>query len=468
MAVLGHVDHGKTSLLDFIRKSQLASREAGGITQRIGAYQVEVPIGEGIGKITFIDTPGHEAFAKMRLRGATVADIAVLVVASDDGVMPQTIESINHIKNAGIAYVVAINKIDLPQANPERVKQQLSQNGVMLEGFGGDIVAVPISAKTGQGVDELLEMILLLAELGEIQADPQGDLDAVVIESKKEKKGSVGTVIIKNGTLKVGDQIKIEDTVVKVRGLMDERGQGVKEAVPGTPVEVLGFESPPPVGGQVTSAQPGQKPEPKIKKQEQIQITKEENKFKIILKAESQGTLEAILGSLPQGVSVISSGVGEINESDVFLAKSTNAYLYGFRVKTPPSVLKLAEGENVRVQTFEIIYQFLEDLQKQIVQLDKGEQEEVLGKAEILAEFYIEGQRVAGGRMLEGKIESMNPLHLVRDDQTIADAKIISMRQKKEIIRQARAKDEFGILLESSVDFKVGDVLISYKPKANE
>jgi translation initiation factor IF-2 len=462
VAVLGHVDHGKTTLLDKIRKTKVAQKEAGGMTQSIGATQVDFK-GK---KITFVDTPGHAAFSKMRARGAQVTDFVVLVVAADDGVMPQTIESLKHIQEAKVPFLVAINKIDLGGAEPEKVKKQLADNGVKVEGYGGDVVVVPVSAKTGEGVEELMEMILLLAEMAEIKAEPEGELEAVVIESKKDRRGSVGTVIVRNGTLKVGDKIMVEQVPAKVRGLLDEKGKPVKKAGPGMPVEVLGFAQVPPVGAKVTrveelpailaSIPSGTKP-PKDKA--------EEKKLKVILKADSLGSLEAVKGSLGETVFLVHAGVGEIIDADIFLAKTTGAVIVGYQVKVAPALRKLAEDEGVIIKTYKIIYELLDDLEESALKaMESSPDETVTGKAKIIAEFVRGEEKVAGCQVLEGKIRKKDKVRLLRGNQVLGAIKIASMKHQREKIQEAKPGIEFGAIFSPPLDFKVGDMLISSKP----
>lgn len=468
VAVLGHVDHGKTSLLDQIRKTRLTEREAGGITQSIGAYQAVFKDKE----ITFIDTPGHAAFSQMRARGGQAADLVVLVVAADDGVMPQTIESLEHIKTAEVPFLVALTKIDLPGANIDRVKQQLAQNEIPIEDYGGDVVVVPVSSKTGQGIDDLLEMIILLSQIHEIKADPQGLLEAVVIESRKSKAGPSGTIIVRNGTLKIGDQVLAGNVSAKVKSLMDEAGKRVNQAEPGQPVEVLGFDAPPPVGARVIrvdSVSP-KHAEALTKTAEQIKLPKEaEDKLKIILKADSIGSLEALSANLSNEVFLVSAGVGDIFESDVLSAQISKAKIFGFKVKVAPGIAKLAENEKVEIKIYEIIYKFLEDLETEALRLSQPEfKEDILGKAEIKAEFAMEGQRIAGCQVTEGKINKFFSLHLTRGTQNLGDVKIVSMRKRMKEINEAKLKEEFGAVIDPQLDFKPGDMLISFKPKTNE
>ncbi len=461
VAVLGHVDHGKTTLLDFIRKTNIAQKEAGGITQKIGAYQVEVDSR----KITFIDTPGHQAFSKMRSRGAQVADLVVLVVAADDGVMPQTIESLDHINKAGVPFLVAITKVDLPGINLEKVKKQLFENGINIEEYGGDVVCLPVSAKTGQGIKDLLEIIILLAEMKDIKASLSGPLEAIVIESKLEKAGPVGTVIVKNGVLRVGEQILVEDVQAKIRRMIDENGKDLKEALPGQPVEIIGFTKPPPIGAKVFKIEKF-KEEEKISQDKlvKIEIPKEaKEKIKIILRGDNKGSLEAIKENLPEDVFVTYSEVGDISESDVFLAQAIKAKIFGFNVKIPSETEKLAKAERVEVKIYKIIYELLEDLAKEGLKKAMGEEEKkVLGKAVILKEFNISGVRIAGCKVLEGRINKADEIVIQRNDKEIRRVKIQSMKHQKTEISEAQKDEEFGIVFSPPFDFRVGDVLKSY------
>jgi len=461
VVVLGHVDHGKTTLISKIYEKDLTRKEFGGISQHIGAYQISY---QGK-KITFIDTPGHVAFSKMRSRGAKVADLAVLVVAADEGVKPQTLESLKHIQEAKIPFLVAMNKIDLPNVNLDWVKKNLAENGILVEGYGGDIVAVPISAKTGKGIDDLLEMILLLGEMAGLKANPKGKLEAVIIESKLDpRKGPLATILVRNGSLKVGDEVVVEDFGGKIKAMVNDKGENLKIAGPGQAVEVLGFNQAPPVGAKVeigSSSQPTSLPQKMEVKKE---ISPPQKQLKIILKADTQGTLEAILGSLSDEVKVVFSGVGNINESDIFLAKTTGAEVIGFNLKIPGAVQKLGESEGVRLKTYKIIYELLEDIEKKVLKiLEPTIDEEIFGQAEIVAEFMVKKQRVAGCRVKEGEISKQHPLHLKRGEKIIGDCQIISMKTGKQDIEKAIKGEEFGVILSGQVDFKVGDMLISFK-----
>lgn len=461
VTIVGHVDHGKTTLLDYIRHSHLAAKEFGEITQAIGAYQAEFN-GQ---KITFIDTPGHEAFSKMRSRGASVADLAVLVVAANDGVMPQTKESLKIIEEAGIPFLVAINKIDLPEASVEKVKAQLAENNVLVEDYGGQVVAIPLSAKTGQGVDQLLEMILLTAEMEDLRADPEARLQAEIIEAKADKFcGPLATLIVENGTLKLGDKIAADGVMGKVKLLKNDRGQAVKEAYPGDPVLVLGFSTLPLVGSLVVPAEGETKPAATAAKTERFipKTEEEKNKIKIILKTDVLGSLEAILGCLPSEVLVMEKGVGEVTESDILLAKTIGAEIYSFNLSLPSNLKKLAETEKVKIKNFRIIYDLLEDLEARILKMmEPTIDRKVAGRAEIIAVFEIRGERIAGARVVEGKINRALPVILERGNKILAETKISSLKQQKQDINEALAGAEFGATFAGKVDFQPGDMIIS-------
>lgn len=458
--IMGHVDHGKTSILDKIRKSNLAAKEAGQITQAIGAYQVNWK-GK---KITFLDTPGHEAFIKMRARGADVADVAVLVVAADDGVMPQTKESIKILKQAKIPFLVAINKIDVADNLVEKVKGQLAENEVFVEGYGGEVVAVPLSAKTGQGIDQLLEMILLVAEMAELKADPSGSFEGVVIESKKDHfRGSVATVIVKKGTLKLGDQIEADGVYGKVKSLLDEFGKSVKEAEVSQPAEISGWDGPAPVGAKVLPF--SGKVMPKIFAKTDLTNQKiDEKKIRVILRADSRGSLEAIINSLSSEVKILLSGIGEICDSDILLAKTFSGIVLGFKVKAPSSVAKLAQTEKVVIKTYEIIYDLLKDLEEAVFGLmDPLLTRDILGKAEIIAEFAVKNEKIAGAKVISGRIIKTDKISLVRDEKIVAEIGIKSMKHAKEEITQAGLNLEFGAVFASHVDFHKGDFLVAWQ-----
>lgn len=457
VAVLGHVDHGKTTLLSCIKEEDLLAKESGGITQHIGAYQMDFR-GK---KITFIDTPGHKAFVKMRSRGAQVTDIVVLVVAADDGVMPQTKESLKHIKEVGAPFVVAINKMDLPGVSVDKVKSQLADTGVLVEGLGGKIVCVEVSAKKKKGIKELLEMILLLAQMEEFKADPKGALEAVVIESSLDAfRGPMATLLIKNGTLKTRDQIWAEEVFGKVKAMYDERGKKVKLAGPSQPIQVLGFKKVPMVGSPVT-LEPGKKT--LIRKKTTEAVTQETEKLKIILKADTQGTLEAIKNNLSEEVKIIDSGVGGVNESDILMAASTGAFIIDFRTKVSKKIKELAELEGVKIRSYKVIYHLFEDLEKEILKiLEPTIDEKIQGEAKIIAEFTIKKEHIAGCRVLKGKIHKKDPVHLKRKEEILGTAKIKSLQREKQDIVKAKKGDEIGMVFSPELDFRLDDMIVSF------
>lgn len=488
VTILGHVDHGKTTLLDFIRKSSVAAKEHGGITQHIGAYQIEISdkgqviskedknrITSHISRITFIDTPGHAAFEKMRSRGANAADIAVLVVAIDDGVMPQTIEAIKHIQGAKVPMIVAVNKMDLSgidkNVSLQKLKKQLSDQKINLEEYGGDVPLVPISAKTGEGVDKLLEMILLVAELHEIKGDPNLPPAGVVIESSLDKfKGPVSTILIKNGTLRKGDQIMIGSVKGKVRGMFDSSGKSVDQAGPSTPVEVLGLEAVPGVGAVL-----GELAE--VKEAEAIQslvdkLRQGESKtLKVVIKADKQGSLEAIetsLGKMNEEKKVVDfvyTGTGDIGEENIKLAATVGAIVIGFNVKVATNAQKLAENEHVLIRTYNIIYELLDDIEEVVnTLLEVGQLEEVLGKANIIAEFpHGKNEKIAGCRMIEGIIAKGQKIRVVREGKAIGEVKLKSLKKVKEEVNKVEKGNDCGMLFDPIIDFAVGDVVESFR-----
>lgn len=461
VTIMGHVDHGKTSLLDYIRKTKVTDKEHGGITQHIGAYQIEDP------KITFIDTPGHAAFSKMRARGGQTADIVVLVIAANEGFKPQTEESLQHINDAQVPFLVAINKIDLPEANVDMVKQLLSDHGHPTEDNGGQIIAVPVSATTGEGVDKLLESISLLAEMQELKADPKADLEAVIIESKLDKgKGPVANLVIRNGSLKVGEKMHAETIGGKIKALFDDHGNSIKEALPSQPVQVLGFSEVPPVGAQVHTGSPTDLP---VVAEHNLPATFPQNLPKkktltVIIKADVAGSNEAIKHSLPDGITLINDGVGNMSDADIFLAKTTGAQVVGFNVQIPKSVAKLADAEKVTAVKFNVIYELLEYLSDQYKRLvDPLYGLEVEGKAEILAEFKIKKDRIAGAKMISGELTKEQNLQILRGEHVVGKAKAKSLRQEKQEVNKISQGTEFGALFSPYIDFKIGDIIIAYK-----
>ncbi|OOC45615.1 translation initiation factor IF-2 [Thermosipho sp. 1074] len=484
VTVMGHVDHGKTTLLDFIRKTRVAEREEGGITQSIGAYQVETN-----GKIiTFIDTPGHEIFTEMRARGAQATDIAVLVVAADDGVMPQTVEAYNHAKSANVPIIVAINKIDKPNANVEKTKQELvNKLNLIPEEWGGDTIVVPISAKKGQNVDTLLEMILLVAEMQEIKGLPNGPVRAVIIETKLDRGfGPVANVIIKDGKLKVGDYVISGKVMGKVKALVNDKGQRIKEAGPSTPVMVVGFEELPNSHGVVYTVKSLEKAREitgKIAEQEQKELKRkrhmkleeilkmmeesEKKELKLILKADTQGSMIALKGAINKlqseeiKINIIHSGVGAITSSDVMLATASDAIILGFRVKADGKARKMAEAEGIQIKTYSIVYKLIEDLKAALEgMLEPEEVEEITGRGEVKKVFKIKKVgSIAGVQMLEGFVERNGMVKLYREGKLIYEGKIESLKHYQQDVKKVEAPQECGIKLENFDDIKEGDEL---------
>ena len=473
VTVLGHVDHGKTTLLDTIRKANVAASESGGITQHVGAYQVQVNPKKPEKLITFIDTPGHEAFSKMRSRGAKVADIAILIVAANDGVKPQTIEAIKHIKQAKIPFIVAINKIDIDGVILDNVKGQLVENEVFVEGYGGDIVAIPISAKKNKGIDQLLEMIDLMFELEQENQEISQELEAVVLESYIDPhKGVIANIVLRSGSFKIGDQVWCENKMGKVKIIISSNGKHLNMATAGQPVQLLGFKNVLPVGSIISKNQIEKKD--KEEKEEKANLVKndeanaddgeEQKRINIILKTDVAGTLEAIKANLTEEINLIDAGVGELSESDVLLARSTNARLIGFHINIPSSVKKLAEMEEVKIETFDVIYHLLEDLQKRVLKLlEPTINEEVLGKAEVIAEFSIHKTHIAGCKVTEGVISRPLPARVMRGDRVIAEVKFKAMQVERKDVTDAKKKQEVALVFRPDVKFKLGDQVISYK-----
>ncbi|HSW89256.1 MAG TPA: translation initiation factor IF-2 [Patescibacteria group bacterium] len=461
VAIMGHVDHGKTSLLDAIRKTNVAGGEAGGITQHIGAYQIEY----NKRTLTFLDTPGHAAFSKMRSRGAKVTDIVILVVAADDGVKPQTIESIQHIQSSGVEYIVAINKIDMPGANIINVKSQLAEHNVFLEGFGGNVSAVEVSAKTKQGINDLLDLILLTADVKDLQADPDGDLKGVVIESGKDAHtGTYATVLVQNGSLVPRQEVFVDGSKERIRLMQDAALKTVPKATPSMPVRVQGFSSIPVIGAIVASTSQIHEMETPSEA-----VTPAGDKMlKVILKTDVVGSQEALVGSLPATIEIIASGVGEVTESDVLLAQTTGSRILAFNVKVPKSVDELSQTHNVKIKAYKIIYEMLEDIDKVLFVLaNPHANEEVLGKAEITAQFDIKGDRIAGCKVTEGEIKrGQNILYkLIRAGEIIATPKIRSLKTGKADIETMKAPGECGLVFRGTVPFKIGDTIECYQLK---
>lgn len=484
ITIMGHVDHGKTTLLDYIRHSNLTAKEAGGITQHIGAYQIDFK-GQ---KLTFIDTPGHAAFNKMRQRGAQITDLVILVVAANDGVMPQTIESIRFIKESKVPFVVAINKIDLPDIHPEVAKSQLAEHEVLVQEYGGDIETVEISAKTGQGVDKLLETVQVMTDLANLQADPEGPLEAVVIESTKDKnKGPVARVIVREGTLQARQDLVVDEISGRVRLLSNENGQALNAVKPGEPAEIIGLAGVPEVGSVIRDANrdytetvvPEFTRTGELEKQfsmgeneidwEKVDLDVmlgEKEHIKLIIKADVKGTLEAILQSLDQdSVEVISCGVGQITEQDIELARDGNVVIIAFNITVPGSTKKMAKTAGVKIMEYRIIYHLIEDLQKQMLKLlDATIDEVVTGEAEVLQVFEMKGEIIAGVRVKTGEIKKNDLLHLKRGEAIVANPVIKSMKHGKDDIDRIGTKNEGGLTFKNKkLDFQAGDTIVAYR-----
>lgn len=474
MAFLGHIDHGKTSILDKIRQTQLQNKEAGGITQSIGAYQVEH---QGK-KITFIDTPGHEAFTAMRARGGNAADLVVLVVAADDGVKPQTVEAINHIRAAQAPILVALNKIDLATANPQKALQQLAKVGVLTEGLGGEVVTVKVSAKTGEGIDELLEMVTLLGEMLELRANPKGLAHGVILEgTRDEKKGIAASLIVKEGTLNLGDVIATASTWGKVKRMSNWQQETVGKAPPGTPVSVLGLKDVP-LAGEKFEAVKNEKEAQEIVKSTPRSLSPQSplspqseadlKILKLIIKADSQGSLEAVhhllenLQTPEVKLEYIHEGIGQISETDIMLAATTRAIVLGFRVGIDKAAENLAKLEKVIFRSYEIIYHLLEELQD-VIEGEMQEPEVVrLGLCKILEVFVLsDGTKIAGCQVLEGKIARGHKVRFLRNDEIIGSARILSLRVGKEKLDRVEKGKECGLGFRGSLDFQQGDLIES-------
>ena len=487
VTVMGHVDHGKTSLLDSIKKTHVTQSEAGGITQHIGAYTVNLS-GK---KITFLDTPGHEAFTSMRLRGAQTTDIAVLVVAADDGVMPQTIEAISHAWSAEVPIIVAITKIDKPEANPERVKQELMNENLVAEEWGGDTIVVGVSSKTGEGIDELLEMILLVAEMRELKANPNRRAIGTIIEANLDKaKGPMATILIKNGTLRFGDSIVSGVCSGRIRAMEDDKGKKVKKAGPSMPVVVLGLNEVPNAGDTIYAVNDDKTAKAIADKNTEIsrekrlsqttkisldnlfeKISEEEVKeLNIVVKADVKGSVEALNQSLLKlstnevKISIIHSGVGGINESDVTLASASNAIVIGFNVRPNINAIELAKAEDVEIRTYRVIYEIINDIEQAAKgMLDPDIVEEILGRCEIRQTFKLpNNQMVAGVYVLNGKILRNSKVKVLRDDVVIHEGDIASLKRFKDDAKELATGFEGGLVIDGFNDIKEGDLLESF------
>ena len=493
VTVMGHVDHGKTSLLDYIRKSKVTSQEAGGITQHIGAYTVNI----NNEKIVFLDTPGHEAFTAMRSRGAKVTDISILVVAADDGVMPQTIEAINHSKDAGVPIIVAINKIDKDGANPERVKKELADNGVLCEDWGGDVITIAVSAKTGQGIDELLEMILMVAEVEELKANPNRMAVGTVIEAQLDKgKGPIATILVQKGTLKSGDMVISGTSTGRIRAMFDDKGKKIKKATPSTPVMILGLSEVPDAGSFIYTV----KDEKTARSYAQriINLQKENmissankvslddlfskiqegnlKELKIIVKTDVKGTIDAVKNSLEKlsneevKVNIIHGGVGGINESDVMLASASNAIIIGFNVRPSQVAIDMAKDEKVDIRTYRVIYDAIEDIKLAVKgMLAPTFVEEVIGRAEVRATFKVPNVgTVAGVYVLNGKVTRNAKVRLLRDGIILHEGEISSLKRFKDDAKELLSGYEGGLGILGYNDLKESDIIEVYIDKEVE
>ncbi len=487
ITILGHVDHGKTSLLDTIRRTQVADREVGGITQHIGAYQVDF---QG-NPITFLDTPGHEAFTAIRARGARVTDIAVLVVAADDGLMPQTVEAINHAKAAKVPLVVAINKMDLPGADPERVKRQLSEQELLVEDWGGDVISVEVSARTGDGIDDLLQNLLVVAEVAELQANSDKPGRGVVIEAKLDRKrGATATVLVQDGVVNVGDYIVAGTSWGRIKAVADHQGQAIKTIPPGTPGEILGFSSVPEAGDQFSilpnertaRAAVGEQEKRHASQQSQTRaLTLDEvvkqidssdiKELNLVLKADVQGSVEAVQQSLEGQeaedvkVRILHSACGNVTESDVMLASASEAIVIGFNVGTETSADRLADRMGVEIRRYNIIYQLIDDMGQALHgMLDPVLTEVIVGQAEIRELFPSRrGVQIAGCRVVEGRITRGAAVRLLRDDQIIHETTIASLRHFREEVNEMNAGTECGVILQGFNDIQEGDLLVAHR-----
>jgi translation initiation factor IF-2 len=488
VTIMGHVDHGKTTLLDAIRHSRLVDKEFGGITQHIGAYRVSWQNRW----ITFIDTPGHEAFTQLRLRGAQVTDIVVLVVAADDGVMPQTREAISHARAAGVPIIVAINKIDKPEANPERVKQQLAQEGLLVEEWGGETICVEISAKEKKNINELLEMILLLADIIELKANPEVEAQGIVLEARLDpKKGPTGTVIVQHGILLPGQAFISGLTYGKVRAIFDDFGRPVRRVEPSMPVEILGFNEVPVAGdffqvvpdleiaerivrGRLAKVKKEEPSRPQVLSLEELfkQIEKGEAKeFALIVKADVQGSVDVLKGLLPSfstdevKVRIIHAATGPVTESDILLASASKAVILAYNLRVPPAIQEIAQREKVEIRSYQVIYELIDDIKRAVRGMLEPEIREIpLGKAEVRKIFDISRVgKVAGCYVLEGKITRQAEVRVLRGHQVIYQGRIASLKHLKDNVNEVKKDMECGLTLDKFQDFQEGDIIYAFQ-----
>ena len=484
VTILGHVDHGKTTLLDAIRNTNVVDKEVGGITQHIGAYQVE---NDGA-KLTFLDTPGHEAFTAMRARGAQATDVAILVVAADDGVMPQTTEAVDHAKAAGVPIVVAINKMDRPDADPDRIKRQLSEQGLLPEDWGGDTIMVPVSAKTRDGIDELLENLMVVTEVQELKANPNRPASGVVVESQLDKsKGPLATVLVQQGTLRVGDNIVVGDTWGRIKAMILDTGRRTKEAGPSTPVEILGLTQLPSAGDPFLATEDERSAkalmETRLRRKESQQARSlsmeevsvriqsgETKELPIILKCDVQGSIEAVRATITKSsseiaqVRILHAAAGTVTESDILLASASSAIVMGFNTRVEPGARALAEQHRVQIRLYDIIYQLAEDVEKAVQGLLTPEDREVIdGHVEVRAVFSV-GRRdkIAGCQVLDGRVARNSQVRITRGKELIYTGGVSSLKRFKDDAREVTAGFECGLTVEGFTDFEEGDVLETF------
>ncbi|RJQ25487.1 GTP-binding protein [Candidatus Parcubacteria bacterium] len=476
VSVLGHVDAGKTTLLDAIRKTQTTAREAGGITQKIGASEVEVDHDKNKRKITFIDTPGHQAFANMRSQGVNAADIVLLIVSLVDGVQPQTKESIKTIKESETPYIVVFTKNDLPTANIEKAKQQLLNEEVLLEGLGGEIPYISVSAKNGEGIEALLDLILLVYDLSGIKKDAQKDFLGIVIDSKLDKRRGVAvSIVIKQGRLVVGDKLyDSEKEVGKVRATVNPQSKNVKEALPGDAVEILGITKVLPLGTLlhkkpeqvlIQSQQPQPSQRAIIKPQDFLSFLRDEKKQEllIVLKTESYGEYEAIKNSLPEDVEIVFYGQGDISVSDIILAKDFKALAIGFNVKITDEARDLAKNEDVFHKTYNIIYELLDEIKDALAGLTEAVEEKIQGKANIVAVFEGTQEKIMGLKVTEGKMIVGAKVKIYREEKLVGESRIVTLKRAKESVKEVSKGNECGATISPFIDFQVDDVILSHR-----
>lgn len=463
VTVMGHVDHGKTTLLDTIRTTNVAAKEAGAITQHLGAYQVEVTTKQGPRSITFIDTPGHAAFTAMRKRGASITDLVILVISAGEGIMPQTKECIRIIQENNLTPIIAITKIDLPNIFLDKIKGQLVEAGLTPEEYGGQIPVVALSAKTKEGLDKLLETILVHAEVMELASETSAPLLGLVVESSMDpRRGPIATVIIQKGILHKGDLVYADLSSGKARNLLDFRGASLQSASPSMPVEILGFTSVPKVGSVLSLS--ASKSEVKSDSNLVKIADPTDVRLPVILKSDTQGTLEALKNSFPEEVQVINNSVGTITDTDVFLAQTAKATIYAFNLRTPPVIQTLAHNSQVSIFESKIIYEIIESIQQKVLKLmEPTIDETILGEGQIIAEFKINKIRIAGIKVTKGEIKKGDSIHLKRDNNIIKDTKTGNIQQAKNIVEIVKSGQDCGMTFLPYVDFKIGDTILAYK-----